>query len=442
MAQRKAKDIEEKEETRRHRKAPRPLYDQRKEAAESEDSQAGRAQAVLNLQQTHGNRYVQRVMGKVQAKLIVNPPDDVYEREADRVADAVTRDPASSVQRKTQEKEKVGIDRVSAIQRQVQEPEEEEEEEEPIQAKMPWIQRQPVDEEEEEEEPIQTKPSGRQPNIVSRNLESDINAARGGGQSLPSSVRSSVEPRLGHDFSQVHIHTDDRADKLSWQLGAKAFTSGNDIFFREGAYQPGSDSGRGLIAHELTHVVQQNATRVSRQSAETEEVTAESKEEAHKELQDDVDKLKTKLEPERVKDAVRVAANCRTKGMAESSYKWAVEETAEAASTTMKRKITALDVKSAKEEMVNQLIKILEDVVKRGGDRKAVESVFKEALKQAKAQMEAATKSLKPGSGKASARKVAAKAAQVQLLGGDATKAVEAVKQWEEEESGGKEQKR
>jgi hypothetical protein len=71
MAQRRAKDIEEKEEARRHKKAPQSLYDQRKQAAEAEDSRAGQAEAVLNLQQTYGNRYVQRLVDstKLQAKL-------------------------------------------------------------------------------------------------------------------------------------------------------------------------------------------------------------------------------------------------------------------------------------------------------------------------------------------------------------------------------------
>jgi hypothetical protein len=125
MAQLRAKDIEEKEEAGRHKKAPQPVYDQRKQAAEAEDSRVRPAEAVLNLQQTYGNKYVQRMMGRVQAKLIVNPPNDHYEKEADRVADAVTRIPASSVQRQAEEEEK-------------------EEEGEPIQTKMPQIQRQPA----------------------------------------------------------------------------------------------------------------------------------------------------------------------------------------------------------------------------------------------------------------------------------------------------------
>lgn len=417
MAQRRAKDIEEKEEARRHKKA-QPVYDQRKQAAMPEDSRTGPAEAVLNLQQTYGNRYVQRVMGKVQAKLIVNPPDDHYEKEADRVADVVTKAPASSVQRQV-------------------EPEEEEEE---IQTKMSRIQRQEEEEpeeEEEEEEPIQTKAVGSQATEASKDLEAGINTARGSGQPPPDSVRSSLEPQLGHDFSQVHIHTDAKADKLSQQLGAKAFTAGNDVFFREGAYQPGSDSGRGLIAHELTHVVQQGAARVSRQAAETEQTAAKSKEEVQKELKDDVDKLKTKPEQKCVKDILRVTAECQAQGMGESSYKWAMEEAVKAASAMLKKKTAAADVTPEQQEkMIKELLNAAADVMKLGGDDKAVESAMKKARDLAEAQLTVATKNLKPGSTKAKAKEVAAKAAQVQLLGGDATKAVEAVKKWEEEESG------
>jgi hypothetical protein len=418
LAQRRAKDIDEKEEARRHKKA-QPPYDQRKEAAVPEDNRAGPAEAVLNLQQTYGNRYVQRVMGGVQAKLIVNPPDDQYEKEADKVADTVTKASASNVQRQA-----AGL-----------------EEEEPIQAKpedYTRLQRQAEEEEEEEEEePIQAKAVSSQATEVSKDLEAGISTARGSGQPLPDSVRSSLEPQLGRDFSQVHIHNDAKANKLSQQLGAEAFTTGNDVFFREGAYQPGSGSGRGLIAHELTHVVQQGAARVSRQAAEAEQAAASPKEEARKELKDDVDKLKTKLEREYIKDLLRIAGNCQAQGMEESAYKWAMEEAAEAALTILKRKTAGLDLKSAKKEMVKELLNAAADVMKLGGDDKAVESALKKALDWAEAQLKVAAKNLKPGSPKADARDVAAKAVQVQLLGGDPAEAWEALKKWEEESGEG-----
>ncbi len=90
-----------------------------------------------------------------------------------------------------------------------------------------------------------------------------INQARSGGQSLDRGVQKQMSESMGHDFSGVRVHTSPEADDLNQQLSAKAFTTGQDVFFRQGAYDPGSGSGRELIAHELTHVVQQSTGQVS-----------------------------------------------------------------------------------------------------------------------------------------------------------------------------------
>jgi hypothetical protein len=68
-----------------------------------------------------------------------------------------------------------------------------------------------------------------------------------------------MESSFGYDFSQVNIHNGSAADSLASQLNAEAFTLKNDIFFRGGRYDPESSTGQDLLAHELTHVVQQNA---------------------------------------------------------------------------------------------------------------------------------------------------------------------------------------
>ncbi len=242
-----------------------------------------RASLVIQLQQSYGNTYVQRLLNSraMQAKLTINPPDDEYEKEADRVADAVTQTPASQVQRQPieEEEEELMMKPASEIQRQ---PMEEEEEEELLQGKpASEIQRQ-----EEEEEMLQAKPVGSQPAMVSENLETQINDALSGGQPLADSVRTSLEPHFEHDFSQVCLHTDAEADKLSRKLEAEAFTTGKDIFFRDGAYQPDTDSGKRLIAHELTHVVQQQSApalqreEVTSTTAETQTPTTETAEAA------------------------------------------------------------------------------------------------------------------------------------------------------------------
>lgn len=83
-------------------------------------------------------------------------------------------------------------------------------------------------------------------------------AAQGGGRALPAPTRTLMESRLGRrDFSNVRVHADSTADGLSRQMGAEAFTVGNNIFFAAGRYDPQSATGQKLLAHELTHVVQQ-----------------------------------------------------------------------------------------------------------------------------------------------------------------------------------------
>lgn len=435
MAQRKAKDIEEKEEARRHKKA-QPVYDQRKQAAAPEDSRAGPAEAVLNLQQSYGNRYVQRVIGRVQAKLIVNPPDDQYEREADRVADAVTGAPASSVQRQAGEEEEISTKRAYDIQRQPVE----EEEEETIQAKpedYTRLQRQAEEEEEEEEEPIQTKLSEDQPQMVAEGLEAGINAARGGGQLLPNSVRSSLEPQFGHDFSQVHIHTNAEANRLSQQLGAEAFTTGNDVFFREGAYQPGSDSGRRLITHELTHVVQQGAARVSRQAAETEGAPADPKEKAKSELTKAVSNIAGgALEQEYIKILLRSVQACQILGLGEDTWRWALDEAARVAVDVLKAKIATLDVESSDPRIIEGLVRAVEKVQELGEEEGAVETAWKNAFDVAMDQLTGAVRMLKATPTEAAALTVTIKLINLMLLGGadkpEATEASKLLTVWRE----------
>ena len=89
-----------------------------------------------------------------------------------------------------------------------------------------------------------------------------INQARGGGHTLDSTVQTQMSNAMGHDFGGVKVHTSPEADSLNQQLNAKAFTTGQDIFFKQGEYNPNSGSGQELIAHELTHVVQQSSGRV------------------------------------------------------------------------------------------------------------------------------------------------------------------------------------
>ena len=102
------------------------------------------------------------------------------------------------------------------------------------------------------------------PTEAGHDVEQTIQSKRGGGSPLETPVRGQMERAFGADFGGVRVHQDRTSDSLNQTLQARAFTTGQDIFFRQGAYQPGTSSGRELIAHELTHVVQQNGDRVEK----------------------------------------------------------------------------------------------------------------------------------------------------------------------------------
>lgn len=217
-------------------------------------SPARRAQAMRHLQRTHGNQTVQRMLrrqpmeeeelmakrmdavqrqdwdeeelqakrfdGLIQAQLTVGPVDDPYEKEADQVASQVMQMPETA-------------------QRQ----------------------------EMEEEELLMTKP------LVQRSIadggsfalpedaERRLNSSRGQGESLPDDIRTFMEPRFGSDFSNVKIHTGGAAVQLSQDMQARAFTHGTNIYFNRGQYKPETEAGKELLAHELTHVIQQGGSQ-------------------------------------------------------------------------------------------------------------------------------------------------------------------------------------
>jgi hypothetical protein len=87
----------------------------------------------------------------------------------------------------------------------------------------------------------------------------ELEASRGGGTRLPLSIRTFMERRFHADFSGVRIHTDEKAGRLAMRVSARAFAYGNDIYFARGAYSPDTQEGGELIAHELTHTIQQRA---------------------------------------------------------------------------------------------------------------------------------------------------------------------------------------
>ena len=203
-----------------------------------------RAPALLALQRTHGNRYVQRVVAGIQAKLKVGQPGDIYEQEANRVADEVMRMPEPE-EEENKEKETIQTKPIAdqitpVVQRQIEEEEEKKEERG-----------------EEEKVLVMTKSlSGEAPQI-SDDFEEGLSRTKGLGGPLPADTRIFMEERFGADFSAVGIHTDSETSLMARALNAEAFTHGRDIYFGAGKYSPGTLAGKRLLAHELTHVMQQ-----------------------------------------------------------------------------------------------------------------------------------------------------------------------------------------
>lgn len=211
-------------------------------------TQGMRQAMVQRLQGKHGNQAIQRLLGKpppkqrptslpsvlrppkIQPKLAVNEPNDVYEKEADTVADEVMKSqmpappppPAGDDNPNNNTPKTQSLPTISRLQRQ--------------------------------EDGVSGQP-------ITSDLElriSDMQSS--GGSPLPDSERAFMEPRMGADLGNVCVHTGESAIQTSRELNAKAYTVGSDIAFNEGEYALGTASGRGLLAHELTHTVQQGAT--------------------------------------------------------------------------------------------------------------------------------------------------------------------------------------
>lgn len=115
-----------------------------------------------------------------------------------------------------------------------------------------------VQRKEETNEPLQAKEeTGNQ--TASSSVEERLSASKSGGSPLAEPVRDKMESSIGADFSSVKIHTDNTSVQLSKDLNAQAFTHGSDIYFNSGKFDANSASGQHLLAHELTHTVQQGA---------------------------------------------------------------------------------------------------------------------------------------------------------------------------------------
>lgn len=160
------------------------------------------------------------IAGKIQTKLAINRAGDEFEQEADRISEGVMRMPGPQQPGRAHES---------------------------LQTKL-----------------VQASDTGQTvaPPIVHEVLASP-------GQPLDPATRGFMEPRFGHDFSQVRVHSDAAAEQSARDVNAYAYTVGHDVVFGAGQFAPATDEGQRLIAHELTHVVQQSGADGIRTSAAT-----------------------------------------------------------------------------------------------------------------------------------------------------------------------------
>lgn len=220
----------------------------------------------------------------VQSKLEVSQPDDPQEKEADSVADSVMRmeEPVAAAGEEKKEEGSPSVQRspeAAAIHRQAgmggfashgRMAEEDTGFDTEVQAKAQddrvsaFIARS-----------ARGPPAGQaksasgsdaHPAQGGMNFESSLASSKGSGSPLPSDTRQTMESRFGADFSGVRIHTGSGAENLSAGISAQAFTHGNDIYFNSGKFNPGSATGSHLLAHELTHTIQQGASRPTAQA--------------------------------------------------------------------------------------------------------------------------------------------------------------------------------
>ncbi|MEM7186589.1 MAG: DUF4157 domain-containing protein [Bacteroidota bacterium] len=263
---------------------------------------------------------------KVQTKLSVGKADDAFEKEADQVADQVVNSTGEStaiqkMSNATGQIQEKPIDSITPVQKM----EAKEEEAEPAVQKQEEQEEQPVQKQEEEEQPVQKQEEEEQPvqkqeeeeavqmkeeeeeavqmkeeeeeavqmkeeeeeavqmkeeeeeavqmksnraGRSGRSVESKLKSSKGGGQKMSKSTQREMEAGFGANFDDVNIHTGSEAKEMSSELGAQAFTSGKDVYFNEGKYDPNSKEGKHLLAHELTHTIQQEGSELKAKAAD------------------------------------------------------------------------------------------------------------------------------------------------------------------------------
>jgi hypothetical protein len=182
------------------------------------------AHELIGLQHAAGNQAVVGLLAQAQTKLVVGAAGDMYEREADAVARQVVKTLSSGEAAETEEEQEEAPEIHRRVQRKVE-----------------------------------RAGIGAEGGDLDKESEETVRSMRGRGAALPN--RASFESALGADLSGVRVHTGPAATGLSEKMNATAFTLGSDIFFKGSAPNASSPAGQELLAHELTHVVQQGGAK-------------------------------------------------------------------------------------------------------------------------------------------------------------------------------------
>jgi len=213
----------------------------------------------------------------VQTKLSIGKSNDKYEVEADKAADQIVSQkqnaksesffsPSPVVQKKSLAERSTPVTQLKTEQEETLQNKTETVvaetpkavEKNPI--SKPLIQQKKTEEEvqtKEEEQEIQKSAETETSPTNTASLESKLQSSKGGGSPMANATQNQMESGFGANFSKVRIHNDSNAVQMNKELGSQAFANGNDVYFNEGKYNPDSQDGKHLLAHELTHTIQQ-----------------------------------------------------------------------------------------------------------------------------------------------------------------------------------------
>ncbi len=180
-----------------------------------------------------------------QPRLSVNKPNDVYELEANNVANKIMRKESGATHNNFFTPDVSSIDTT----------------------------KNPTDRKQNGEN---SHAEGSSPNGLSNDFSRRLESAKGNGGGLDHSTKTFMESRFSNDFSKVNIHTGGTAMELSESINAKAFTHGNDVFFNSSKFNPESNKDKHLLAHELTHVIQQGGKQSNTVQKADKETTPET----------------------------------------------------------------------------------------------------------------------------------------------------------------------